>query len=275
MEKTYFVTIKGQMVGPLSKAQLNDKIQSQECQWTDYIFDNDTQDWVMLMDHKDCAEAYKSTLQQNKNKPEGKPTQPGASQASASGNEELKDRAWFILKSGNNYGPFSKLEIVQMLQERTLFEFDYIWAQKLPAWKRVAEVEDFNPGQIKTLKESGMTEVSEVFFRRRHARVNYGCSLIVHNNKSVFKGKAMEISAGGAGILIENPNFQPGQTIFLHFQPGDGVPPFNAVCEIVSKQTLKDTLGLTNPVRYGVRFTSITQSVKETIKEFTTQKAAA
>ena len=274
MEKSYFVTINGQMVGPLSQAQLTEKIQKKECQWTDYIFDNDTQDWVMLMDHQDHAEAYKVSLEKEKSKadlklkPPGNPPLPPAS-------EDLKDRAWFILKSGNNYGPFSKLEIVQMLQERTLFEFDYIWAQKLPAWKRVAEVEDFNPGHIKTLKESGMTEVSEVFFRRRHARVNYGCSLIVHNNKSVFKGKAMEISAGGAGILIENPNFQPGQTIFLHFQPGDGVPPFNAVCEIVSKQTLKDTLGLTNPVRYGVKFTSITQSVKETIKEFTNLKVAA
>ncbi len=273
MEANYFVTVKGNMVGPLDHQQVLAKVQSNDCLWTDYIFDDGTQDWIMLMDHKDFEATYKASLA------EAKTSAPKASETtstSSSGiaNDTLKDKAWFILKSGNNYGPFSKLEIVQMLQEKTLFEFDYIWAQKLPAWKRVAEVEDFNPIHIKNLKNSGMTEVGEVFFRRRHARVSYGCSLIIHNNKTVFKGKAMEISAGGAGILIENPNFQPGQTIFLHFQPGDGVPPFNAVCEIVSKQTLQETMGLAAPIRYGVKFTSITQSVKESIKDFTTQKAA-
>ncbi|MNL46852.1 PilZ domain protein [compost metagenome] len=159
-----------------------------------------------------------------------------------------------------------------MLQEKTLFEYDYIWHSQLPAWKRVAEVEDFSPESIKAMaSEPG---VAEVFFRRRHARANYGASLIVHNNKTVFRGQALEISAGGAGVLIESAHLQPGQSLFLHFQPGDGVPPFNAVCQIVSKQYVQDDNSETQPIKYGVKFTTLSQSVRENIKNYTAAKAA-
>ena len=117
------------------------------------------------------------------------------------------------------------------------------------------------------MKNSGDLDVSEIFFRRRHARSKYGCSLIVHNNKTVFRGHSMEISEGGAGIMIENPEIAPGQTIYLHFQPGDGVPPFNAVCTVVSKQWV-DATSKTAPVKYGVKFVSISQAVRERIRDY-------
>ena len=93
------------------------------------------------------------------------------------------------------------------------------------------------------------------------------------NPKKTIGCKDMAISSGGAGILIDNPNLQPGQNLFLHFQPGDGVPPFNAVCTVVSKQMVKDTKSALDSVKYGVKFTSISQSVRESIRQFT-QKVA-
>src|SRR5207253_697807 len=110
--------------------------------------------------------------------------------------------------------------------------------------------------------------------RRRHVRAKYGTTLIVHNSKNVFRGTTFEISAGGAGILIENPNLQPGQSLFLHFQPGDGVPPFNAVCQIVSKQYTKERFSSSVPVKYGVKFTTLSQSVRESIKNYASLKTA-
>ena len=123
------------------------------------------------------------------------------------------------------------------------------------------------------MKECVLIELAEVCFSSSNARAFYGCSLIVDYHRTVFKGRSMEIRPGGAGILIDNPNLQPGQNLFLHFQPGDGVPPFNAVCTVVSKQTVKDTKGALDSVKYGVKFTSISQSVRESIRQFT-QKAA-
>ena len=184
------------------------------------------------------------------------------------------ENEWFILKGENRYGPFSYLELVKMLQEKSLYEFDFIWHQGMSSWKRVAELSEFNVDKIKTLKKSDEVDVSEVFFRRRHARAQYGASILVHNNKSVWKGQGIEISAGGAAVVIENAALQPGQILFLHFKPGDGVPPFNAICTIVNKQFLNNASSTATPVRYGVKFTSISYSVQQSIADYTKKVAA-
>lgn len=264
MAKQYYLSNNGTHIGPYTHETVLKKIEAQEHQWTDYVYDENVGEWMMLLEHPEFA----AKLAQ---KPAQRPNLPPA-QGAAKG--PLKDKEWFILKEGNNYGPFCQLELIQMLQEKTLFEYDYIWHAKLPAWKRVAEVEEFTADSIRGMKSSKEADVAEIFFRRRHARASYGASLIVHNNKTVFRGQALEISAGGAGVLIDTPNLQPGQSLFLHFQPGDGVPPFNAVCQIVSKQFVKDAPGALEPVKYGVKFTTLSQSARESIKNFTTKVAA-
>jgi hypothetical protein len=270
MQTLFYVSLNGSHVGPYTADAIVAKIEAGEHVWTDYVYCEAKSDWMVILEHPSFSDRFKaSTLK----------TPPKIAQASKEHSlaekqdEKFKEKAWYILKEGNNYGPFSKLELVQMLQDKTLFEYDYVWHNKLNAWKRVAEVEEYSAEAIRAMKESGQLEISEVFFRRRHARASYGCSLIVHNNKTVFKGRTMEISSGGAGILIDNPNLQPGQNLFLHFQPGDGVPPFNAVCTVISKQMVKDTKSALESVKYGVKFTSISQSVRESIRQFT-QKVA-
>lgn len=265
MAKQYYLSNNGTHIGPYTLEIVLKKIEAQEHQLTDYIYDEALGDWVMVMEHPEFA----AKLSQ---KPKTRPEKP-ATVVPLENN--LRDKEWFILKEGNNYGPFSQLEIVQMLQEKTLFEYDYVWHAKMTSWKRVAEVDEFLPEKIRAMQESRDTGLAEIFFRRRHARAAYGASLIVHNNKTVFRGQALEISAGGAGVLIDNPHLQPGQSLFLHFQPGDGVPPFNAVCQIVSKQFVKEAgpEGV-DPVRYGVKFTTLSQSVRESIKNYTTTKVA-
>jgi len=271
MQTLFYVSLNGGHVGPYTVETIAQKIEAGEHVWTDYVYCEAKADWVVAMEHPSFTDKFQASNAKAPVKSAEAPTAVGAT--AAKHDDKYKEKAWYILKEGNNYGPFSKLELVQMLQEKTMFEYDYVWHAKLNAWKRVAELEEYSPESIRAMKESGLNEIAEVFFRRRHARASYGCSLIVHNNKTVFKGRSMEISSGGAGILIDNPNLQPGQNLFLHFQPGDGVPPFNAVCTVVSKQMVKDTKSALDSVKYGVKFTSISQSVRESIRQFT-QKAA-
>ena len=264
MAKQYYLSNNGTHIGPYTLETVLKKIEHREHELTDYVYDEDRGEWLMLLEHPEFS--GKVT-----NRPVTRPT---SSPVTDKNKSSLKDKEWFVLKEGNNYGPFCQLELIQMLQDKTLFEFDYVWHAKLPAWKRVAEIEDFAAEKIRAMSKSTDGELAETFFRRRHARASYGASLIVHNNKTVFRGQALEISSGGAGVLIDNPDLQPGQSLFLHFQPGDGVPPFNAVCQIVSKQFVKDNSSSKEPVRYGVKFTTLSQSVRENIKSYTTTKAA-
>lgn len=182
---------------------------------------------------------------------------------------------WYILKWDNKYGPFSYVEVVKMLQGKSVFEFDYIWRNGEDNWKRIAEVKDFDSSNIKDLyNQKEDPAVKDSFFRRRHERKAFNGSIIIHDNDRVWKGDAIEISEGGAGIVMKNSLIKPGEKIFLHVKPGDNVPPFNAICEVVSKKFTKEVNSREAPVKYGVKFLKIHSAHLEHIKEYIKKKAA-
>lgn len=256
----FYVSKNGQQLGPWSVDEIVNKLKAKDVAWSDYLYDETKKDWVVMMDHPSLAPHFKYEAPVDK---------PQEAQPLPASDAAKKDKDWFVLKGDNRYGPFAFLEVVKMLQEKNLYEFDYIWNTYMQGWKRVAEVEEFRPEKIRELKD--LPHVQEVFFRRRHARAKYGASLIVHNNRAVWRGETIEISAFGAGIVVDTGTLEPGQTLFLHFKPGDGVPPFNALCSVVSKQGVE---GASARVRYGVKFTSISQNIQKAIKTFAEKKGA-
>jgi hypothetical protein len=182
---------------------------------------------------------------------------------------------WYILKWDNKYGPFSYLEIIQMLQNKSDFEFDFIWKNGQDNWRRIAEMSDFAFDKIKELYQAKEDpDVKNAFFRRRHERIHFNGSIIIHDNEKVWKGDAIEISEGGAGIVMYNAMIKPGEKVFLHFKPGDKVPPFNAICEVVSKKYSKDVKGREGAIKYGVKFLKMHSTHMEAIKDYIKKKAA-
>lgn len=257
MNKSYFLSKNGQPSGPFSVFELKAKLESKDLSWTDYVVSEGSSEWEMVLSHPDFAKWAVEMVA------------PPPSEAPASLPEHLKAKAWYMLKDGDNHGPFSQLEIVKMLQKKEIYDFDYLWQESFSQWKQISEIPEFSSESIVQLLNTPEVEKEEIFFRRRHSRATYDTSLVIHNNKSVFKGKSMEIGAGGAGVLIENMVINPGQTLFLHFKPGSGVPPFNAVCEVVSKRLIEGSL-----YKYGVKFVNITQATRESIQSYATVKAA-
>src|SRR5688572_9863789 len=97
MAKQYYLSNKGTHIGPYSHETVLKKIENQENQWTDYVYDETAGEWLMLLEHPEFAMKLSA-----KTAPTAKPT-PISSVASKN---PLKDKEWFILKEGNNYGPF-------------------------------------------------------------------------------------------------------------------------------------------------------------------------
>ncbi len=176
------------------------------------------------------------------------------------------EKEWFILKDGNNFGPFAYLDVVNMLQEKAVYEYDFCWNEKFSGWRKISEVSDFSQEKIRELKTSGDQNVTDIFFRRRHQRTSYGCSLIVHNQKQVYKGSSFQISEGGAGVVIPNSTFTVGQNLYLHFRPGDSVPAFNAICQM---------FGSREDFQYHLKFLSVHEAVRFQIRELALNKNKA
>lgn len=258
MEK-FYVAQDGIQKGPWTLSDISLKLKQKELQWNDYIYDQKIEDWVLLLEFPMLTELFNKSFSNPINE-----TKKLKDVSVAAPLDPYKDRAWYILKQGNNYGPFSKHEMVQMLQSKTLFEFDFVWKKDQEAWKRLADIPEFSQDQIRELFQSWTPEKDgELFFRRRHARAGFSSHVIVHDKKKVFRAQSLEISEGGAGLIVPDSDFPIGHEVHLHFRPNKEVPAFNSICRIVSKSGSK----------YGVQFTHISTGAKDSISKYT-KKAA-
>ena len=167
----YYVSHEGQQMGPWPTDEIMKQLKTHALGWSDYIYDEAKEDWIFIMDHAEFKAHYqtevppvKETASPSTPPPQGS-TQPG-------------DKEWFVLKAENRYGPFSYVELVRMLQEKNLYEFDYVWNPSMTAWARVAEVEEFKPEKIRGLKESTCRRFSSaVVMRVRTTALRSSCTI--------------------------------------------------------------------------------------------------
>jgi c-di-GMP-binding flagellar brake protein YcgR len=270
MANQYFVSHNNEQQGPYTVEQIVSHVKDGELVPVDYIYDEDKGDWVMLMDFHELApklEALKPSAP-----PKPKKQEKAKAKAEPANNFEHE---WYVLKGENKFGPFAYPDVIKMLQQGVVYEFDFAWHNGMENWQRIAELEAFSHENVKKLKDTLMPEISEVFFRRRHRRAKYGATVLIHDNKKLWKGEGVEISAGGAGVVMENSMVVPGQKLYLHFKPGDGVPPFNAICEVVSKRYEEGVKSQSESVRYGVKFLTISSEAKKFLQDYTKKAAAA
>ena len=263
LQTRYLVSHSGQQQGPFSQAEITSKIFSHELLLCDYIFDELEGHWIMIVMHPAFTDMVHFE----------KPVKVPADENQLPLHQKEHNIEWFILKGQNRFGPYAFLDIVKLLQSRSLFEYDYAWNPSLETWQLIADLPEFKAEKIKELQTSTLPEVSHIFFRRRHARANYGASLIIHNNSQIWKGKTFEISPGGAGIELESGRLQIGQILNIHFKPADEVPPFNAKCEIVSQRTSGEEK--TKKVIYGIKFLEVSEQTQVEISQFTVTHSRA
>ena len=170
------------------------------------------------------------------------------------------------------------LGLIQALQEKQVYDFDFVCQKGSDSWVRIAEHEAFQPDRIRSLASQavgGEKAEGYIFTTRQHPRIPFVSDVIVNDEKSVWVGQTFEASVGGSGLVIENSTLVPGQVLKLHFSPCDGVPAFNALGEIVGKRFSNDIRGTKSPVKYAVRFLQIDSHISKAVEEKAQRYAAA
>lgn len=276
------ISVDGKEQNDLSFSEVLELLIAKKILPTDYYYCQKEEDWKMLAENSEVMVELKKSTKPKSNKPS--PTSPLKSDtdnATAEENESVKATdfntlktnpmlsEWYILKGENKFGPFPYTDVIKMLQQKVVFEFDFAWQNGMEAWVRIAEIKDFCPENIQNLQNSLMPEIKNVFFRRKHPRVPFECSVVVHDNKNVWQGQAVELSEGGAGLIMENSLVVPGQKLYMHFKSDDDFPAFNAICEVVSKKFVDGVKEKRAPICYGVKFTNLSGNTHEFLKHFT------
>jgi hypothetical protein len=168
---------------------------------------------------------------------------------------------WFLLKGEHRFGPFTYSDLVRMLQQKAAFTYDFVWHAGMSTWKRVAELEDFQPERIRSLfvQTGEKKNANPVFSSRQHPRQKFNGRVMIHDNTKLWHGEGFEISKGGAGVTMSNQMIFPGQQLNVHFKGHDGFPPFNALCEVVSKKFVDNG----TPIEYGLKFLTLSQEAQD------------
>jgi hypothetical protein len=292
----------GESLGPWTIEEIAERLAKTEIAITDFVYDETREDWIALVE----CDALKEHLRRSKPKAPPKSVEktaappiekqsapapqvvatavasPTASEAVAEAREmqpmAMATRApngeWFVQKGTHRYGPFSYLSLVRALQEKSVYEFDFIWTEGMESWVRLAEHDAFQAERIRDLAKDKSAAAS-IFTQRAHPRLRFESEVIVHDDRSAWMGRAYEGSVGGSGLVIENAALYPGQTVRLHFAPADGLPAFNVSAEIVNKKFMRAVKGQKTPVQYAVRFLEMDESTQKRVTEhFSGSKAA-
>jgi len=252
-QSLFYVYHQGEQKGPISLGEIASKIRSRELEMNDYLYDEASSDWALLAAYPALSDLIKDVQVAAPAQQKEEPVVAG------------EPSEWFALKGNLRFGPFAFTELIRLLQEKSMHDSDFVWHAGLKEWKKVADLPQFTAEAIRSLKESGQTGLDEVFFRRRHARMSHDGSILMHNNQKVFRGKSLEISAGGAGVVLETNTLEVGHQVFLHFKPAKDLPPFNAVCEVVSRRPVNSADALA-PLHYGVKFLKIESKTTKAIE---------
>jgi hypothetical protein len=287
----YMVSHQGEAIGPISLDAVVSKVLARELELFDYIFDEAQQDWVLLMEFSPLADRLKSRKPprpqvvkpaekvQEEKMPAGASVSPSMSVSQPTANlatpapisqpmsvpAPRSDSAhaideWYVLKGENRFGPFGYADVIKMLQQKVLFQFDYVWRVGLTGWRRLIEIEEFQPNTVRVLFEGNdKSKKDELFLARKFKRIPYKGPVIVHDNRLFWKGEGFEISQGGVGVKMGNSMVVPGQRVVVHLRKHGQWPALNAACEVVSKKFVSDG----EPVCYGLRFLSVSQEAKD------------
>lgn len=171
---------------------------------------------------------------------------------------------WHVLKGETQYGPYSYEEMIKMSQDKLLFGFDYVWAPHLDSWTLMGDLAEFSQDRLYRIYEKSETDA---FNRREHNRVNVDLPVYAHNNKTLWKGKAENLSEGGALVLMENPLLLPGDHITLHFRKcNETETSFNCTAEILTKRLTKQKIEHDTSIYYAVKFSTISKDAQTQMK---------
>jgi len=265
----YLVSRQGQELEPQPMTDIVARVRNREVDLFDYIFDETRKEWVLLLEFGPLTEALKQVAPPPVAKKATSTPVLGASTGTPTTAKSHSPRhqkgsltsspptEWFVLKGDSRLGPFSYTDVVKMLQEKTVYSYDFVWNEGWDNWKRISETSPFKEDSVRSLYTAG--ESKSVFTKREFNRQKFDGRVMIHDNLMLWSGRGTEISRGGVGITLKNAMMTPGQNVFVHFTGTQDWPAFNATCEVMNKKMSESRLGF----EYGLKFLTLSQEAQD------------
>ena len=273
----WYIALGEKWVGPLTAADVYQKVLAQEITWAHFVWKPGQADWKRICDLKVFqaavptlpGKAVQSSIETavavpviKKAPPSRAPTAKAPPPTDAISSQI---REWFLYINESQAGPFSTEEVTRFLTVGKVSEKAHGWRDGMGDWQELQKIEEFARFQKKMPAPPSAPKAAKKEEKRGAPRKPLVARLLLANSESVEVGICRDVSIGGMQILTDTPPGPVGTRIKMNVSPpgnkkSNGFDPF--VAEGVIVRILEDGHG------FSFRFEKLSNVSKLAIEKY-------
>lgn len=237
----WFIAIGDQSVGPMSAAEVYERVMAGELTWVSYVWKEGMGEWSRIAD----VPTFKAAVPPP---PAAKPkAQPPAPPPAA---KKLQTREWFLFYNDSQYGPFTEEEVQGLAGVGKITPESFVWKDGMSDWEKIGSVAHFrstfkNVAQIAMSEKTVEIDKTGASQKRVGERKPILAKVIIAEGEKILVGMGRDISIGGMQVLSEFLPSKVGSRLKLNVSPPEPTSsafmPF--VAEGVVVRVLEDRRG--------------------------------
>ncbi|WII72067.1 PilZ domain-containing protein [Bdellovibrio sp. 22V] len=275
MTSGYYLTTGKQKLGPLTEKNVIDGVRSGKISLFDMILNNQTGEWMMLAQHPDFSDLESDGDGDSSENDYGDHVAVGLI---SDVNEDTQVPAfitpenfpiltpvyWYEKNRGDH--PLKYLEILALVHEHKLSETSLISKSPQGPWQKLIDWEEFSPKSLENYKQISGEKLPDVKMRRKSPRFNCGKVFIALSSKgSGFQVFCPDVSRTGMGLIVRTAKCDLNETLMIKFSDSITDNKFDAKGVVVSVRKVKLPGAENVYIRYGIRFTHLSETGKKFI----------
>lgn len=284
----WYIALGERWIGPLTAADVYDRVLSQEISWAHFVWRQGQPDWKRICDTPAFQAAVPNQPASNIQSEVKKAAAPAAAATKSPPvppSPERASRIWFLFYNESQFGPFTDEEVRRFLQVGKIHGRVHAWKDGMEGWVRLEKIEGFEgdvaiSARVREAKSAAASpkvssaaaqaasqqSSSQAPVKRKEQRHSPRRPLVARmifaKDEEVAVGICRDISIGGMQVLTDRVPAAPGARIKMNVSPAgeNKMKPFVASGVIV--RLLEDGRG------FSFRFENLPGESRNTIEEY-------
>lgn len=280
----WFVAMGDQSVGPMTAAEVYDKIRAGEITWVHFVWTEGQGQWSRICDTPTFQIAVPKA-------PTQRPAPPAAPAKKAPPPPVQEPRPWYLYYNDTQFGPFSSVEVDRYLRIGKINGRVHAWKDGMEGWARLEAIPEFQDA----VGESGKARSGQAVAReaaaqqfaldapagavekRTDPRFPLVARLLVADAEatSVTVALCRDISVGGMQVLTDRIPGPVGTHLKLNVSPAAGAAAKKAGAKKTARVTIEPFVAEGEVVRiledgrgYSFRFKKLSEKSRKAIEKY-------
>lgn len=276
MAAQYYLTTGNQKIGPLSEKAIHDGIRAGKISLFDMIYNHQSSEWVMLMQHPDFSDLDSGSDDDSSSQHQGHLAVGLISDRMddehtlvpanilADNFPSLEPVYWY--EKDNTSKRLKYLDVLSLIHAHKLSEHSMLAKQPTGPWQRLIDWDEFSPASLEKYKQASAVNLPDVNIRRKFPRYTVGSVFVAIAQNKGFQVFCPDISKSGLAFLVREPKCGIKDEVILKFADKVTENKFDAKGVVVSVRKVRLPGSEQIYLRYGVKFTHLSENGKAFIK---------